>query len=795
MKLRLLFALALFPQLQAQTMPQDNWRYDGLQFSANGGSFTLGSIAIGSAGVFIEVASSPLTIQQFTENGVFVRSIAHGFGGSPNIAGMACDPAGNLYVLDSVSRKVRKFNGSGVDQGINNWGGSGTADGLFGTMNGSAMITVDKDGLIYVADPGNQRVQVFNSSGTFVRKWGTPGSLPGQFPAGSPTSIAAGPNGEIYAAGSSLVRVFDGLGAFIRSATFNSNQIAVAPDGVIVGENGAVLDPALASVGSLPSASQIALNSRGDFYLVAATSVSVYEREYSGVQNSLLPPAIPLPAVLAVSQRPGTTYLDVDYKVTDADSATVTTAAAAFINGGNTLASIVPMKTFVEGTAANIGTNVPTGVTKRITWDMAADWSADFAQIQAEVMTKDSRNPLGIHWITLPEEGGNPAIQVSKAPVSDEQLRSLWFWFLATGHPDFTKANGASTLTGAGNGYAGQILATDSGNNVSPTASGLAAAYQEIGVRGITQDEITRALAGSYGFSSVNFRSVVRNLVAPAQVVVGWGYSSAVPPAVQADTATKVMAYPGGGNYLALKSNGTVVAWSAGNVLTTVPAGLSGVLDIAVGLDHYLALKADGTVVAWGGSNPFGELTIPPGLSNVTAIAAGEYFNVARKSDGTVVAWGRNSSSQVSGATGKTDIAQVVCGRQHCLARKSDGTLVAWGDSGSGQGVVHASLTGVSVKSIAAGLSHNLVILQDDTVFAWGANGSGQCSPLPGALAGSTVVSIAGGNDHSIAATSSGAVVAWGSNASGQTTIPAGVTGVTKVAAGNGSSLVIRSNP
>jgi hypothetical protein len=250
---------------------------------------------------------------------------------------------------------------------------------------------------------------------------------------------------------------------------------------------------------------------------------------------------------------------------------------------------------------------------------MAADWSADFAQIQAEVMAKDARNPLGIHWITLPVEGGNPAIQVSKAPLSDNNLRSLWFWFLATGNTKFTKTNGSASLLGAGSGYAGQILATDSGNNVVPTSLGLGAAYQEIGVRGITQDEISRALAGSYGFTSVDFRSVVRELVAPSLVVVGWGNTSSVPPAVQAGNVVKVATYPAGTNNLALKTNGTVVAWSNGAVLSNVPAGLSGVLDIAVGGDHFLAVKSDNTVVAWGGSNSYGETTVPGGLSNVTA--------------------------------------------------------------------------------------------------------------------------------------------------------------------------------
>ena len=59
----------------------------------------------------------------------------------------------------------------------------------------------------------------------------------------------------------------------------------------------------------------------------------------------------------------------------------------------------------------------------------------------------------------------------------------------------------------------------------------------------------------------------------------------------------------------------------------SVPIGLSGVTAIAAGFAHSLALKGDGTVVAWGcGSSPNdGQCSVPAGLSGVTAIAAG-YF-------------------------------------------------------------------------------------------------------------------------------------------------------------------------
>ena len=43
---------------------------------------------------------------------------------------------------------------------------------------------------------------------------------------------------------------------------------------------------------------------------------------------------------------------------------------------------------------------------------------------------------------------------------------------------------------------------------------------------------------------------------------------------------------------------------------------------VAAGGSHNLALKGDGTVVAWG-ANWYGQTNVPPGLSNVVAVAAG----------------------------------------------------------------------------------------------------------------------------------------------------------------------------
>jgi len=253
----------------------------------------------------------------------------------------------------------------------------------------------------------------------------------------------------------------------------------------------------------------------------------------------------------------------------------------------------------------------------------------------------------------------------------------------------------------------------------------------------------------------------------------------------------------GNGHTVALKSDGTVVAWGGnGNGQTTIPAGLTGVTAIAAGHDHTVALKSDGTVVAWGGGTTntgmwpnYGQSAIPAGLTGVTAIAAGYSHTVALKSDGTVVAWGDNGHGQTTIPAGLTGVTAIAAGDYHTVALKSDGTVVAWGNNFDGRTTIPAGLTGVT--AIAAGGTHTVALKSDGTVVAWGNNFNGQTT-IPAGLTG--VTAIAAGSSHTVALKSDGTVVAWGYNGIGQTTIPAGLTGVTAIAAGYLHTVALKSD-
>jgi len=78
---------------------------------------------------------------------------------------------------------------------------------------------------------------------------------------------------------------------------------------------------------------------------------------------------------------------------------------------------------------------------------------------------------------------------------------------------------------------------------------------------------------------------------------------------------------------------------------------------IACGYAHSLALRNDGTVVAWGAVDALPAIRVPAGLTSVTAIAAGYSHSLALKSNGTVVAWGSGSGTNLP--AGLTDVTAI----------------------------------------------------------------------------------------------------------------------------------------
>jgi alpha-tubulin suppressor-like RCC1 family protein len=181
--------------------------------------------------------------------------------------------------------------------------------------------------------------------------------------------------------------------------------------------------------------------------------------------------------------------------------------------------------------------------------------------------------------------------------------------------------------------------------------------------------------------------------------VAGWGYGSAgyymTNGAVTFDDGilSNVVALAGGDNFsLALRRDGTVIGWgrNLSGQATGIPSSslsytngvvqlggqiLSNVVAVAAGNSHSLALKSDGTVVAWG-DNTYGQINVPTGLNGVVALALGGAEStghcLALKSNGVIVAWGMNSYHQTNVPGSLSNVVSFGIGSSHCVALSGD---------------------------------------------------------------------------------------------------------------------------
>jgi len=87
---------------------------------------------------------------------------------------VAFGPAGEIYVTQGHGKgesRVLKFDADG--NFIKTWGGEGAGPGQFNVPHS---IIADAKGLLYIADRSNQRIQVFDADGTYLRESKHPGT-------------------------------------------------------------------------------------------------------------------------------------------------------------------------------------------------------------------------------------------------------------------------------------------------------------------------------------------------------------------------------------------------------------------------------------------------------------------------------------------------------------------------------------------------------------------------------------------------------------------------------------------
>jgi sugar lactone lactonase YvrE len=150
-------------------------------------------------------------IQKFSSAGVFLLSIGTtgkgpGQLGEPNA--IAIDGLDNMYVTEAANHRVQKFAPTGSF--LAEWKGPGA--GFYGPRK----IALGPDNSLYVVDQGRTRIVKFDYNGQVLTTWGSKGNGEGQFD--DPTSVAIDPaRDKVYVADprNRRIQVFDSAGKFL----------------------------------------------------------------------------------------------------------------------------------------------------------------------------------------------------------------------------------------------------------------------------------------------------------------------------------------------------------------------------------------------------------------------------------------------------------------------------------------------------------------------------------------------------------------------------------------------------
>jgi streptogramin lyase len=154
-------------------------------------------------------------ILEFDRAGKLVKSFGSGMFKQPH--GLTVDRDGNVWVTDQTGQQAIKFSPEG--KVLMTLGKAGVAGSGPDTFNGPCDVAVAANGDIFVADghggDTNARVVKFSKDGKFIKAWGKKGSGPSEFD--TLHRLAIDSKGRLFVAdrGNNRIQIFDQDGNFI----------------------------------------------------------------------------------------------------------------------------------------------------------------------------------------------------------------------------------------------------------------------------------------------------------------------------------------------------------------------------------------------------------------------------------------------------------------------------------------------------------------------------------------------------------------------------------------------------
>lgn len=219
-------ALEYVPIPNALTLP------DGMTMGA------AASVALTANGHLIVLNRGPQALVEFDSAGRFVRAFGEGL--FTRTHGLHIDREDNIWVADVGSHIVVKLDRDGRTLlTLGTAGEAGEWNEAAGSrkLNQPNDVAVDRDGNVFVVQGhtpgtrGDPRVLKFDRTGRFIRSWGGKGTGPGQFDVAHGVAIDA--KGLLWVSDreNQRIQIFDANGAFIREMKY-----AGLPCGIDIGE-------------------------------------------------------------------------------------------------------------------------------------------------------------------------------------------------------------------------------------------------------------------------------------------------------------------------------------------------------------------------------------------------------------------------------------------------------------------------------------------------------------------------------------------------------------------------------
>ena len=180
-------------------------------------------VAVNSKGNILVFNRSARALLEFDGRGRFLHSLADGVFTLPH--GLRVDAEDNIWATDTGSHVVVKMNSRGrilMVLGVKGSAGEWHHAGHLRCFDEPNDLAFGRSGEIYVTQghgKGESRVLKFDPQGNYITTWGGEGSGPGQFSV--PHSIIADAKGLLYVADRSnqRIQVFDPDGKYLRETS------------------------------------------------------------------------------------------------------------------------------------------------------------------------------------------------------------------------------------------------------------------------------------------------------------------------------------------------------------------------------------------------------------------------------------------------------------------------------------------------------------------------------------------------------------------------------------------------